>query len=216
LLGAPLEAGGRGRASVLAASLAASVSFAASMALLYLGLYRLALGLWLSSGASSAVLVSWAFRYYEGIRRLLRGHGVEVPRPLVGCPLAPLVAVVAPPAAGLLALAAYEGLLAIGDVLYSTATIPEEAITSRFGGVVRYLSREAAAAIVPLVLPVLAGEAVEAVPAAACLVLYLASQAGMLGDKACRGDLVDVVVWAEPPGVALDLEFTAEKWGVKD
>ena len=219
MMGEPLEnVGLPGRGGARVSALASATAFAGSLAALYLGYTLLALGLWLASGAAAAALVGWGFRYYEAVRGILASRGLEgeLPRPLVGGPVAVAATLAAPPLAGLMLLAAYEGLLGIAEALYPEANVEEAGLVSRFQGAVPDLSGPAAASVLPLLLPVLAGEASRAVPAAACLVLFLAASRGLLGGKACRHDLVDVVVWSEPPGAPLDLEFVAEKWGVED
>ena len=218
MMGRPLEGvGGLGRSGARVSALASAAAFTGSLAALYLGYTLLALGLWLASGAAAAALVAWSFRYYEGLRELLISRGFdELPRPLVGAPVAVTATLAAPPLAGLMVLAAYEGLLGMAEALYPEASVEEAGLVSRFQGAVPDLSGPAAAAVLPLLLPVLASEALRAVPAAACLVLFLAASMGLLGGKACRHDLVDVVVWSDPPGAPLDLELVAEKWGVED
>ena len=221
MLGKPWLRGAR-HDVVPAASLLAALFFAASIYEAYTGSYAAATLLWLGSGAASAAVVARLYRVYEAARsaavRALEAAGVEAPRPLIGYPVAVLAAVAAPPAAGLLGLAAVAGLEELVDRLYSAAGPGAEEVIKSMEGRLVDATAAAAAAVLPLLLPLAAAQLRLQAGGLFCTAwgLAAATPGSGLGDKPCLPDLVDVVVWAEPLGLTPDLEPLAEKWSIQD
>jgi len=205
----------------LASSMAAGLLWLASLAALVYGYPRLALLLWLGAGAGSAGAVTLFALYAQGARLLAAELGVEPPRPRLDPWVAAATALAAPPAAGLLIYAAVRQVLDVADAASGLpGGEPREVAEAVLGGAaLEPLEGLAAASVFPPLLPLLVPRAALAARVAACAAYEAARRSprgrGLL-DKPCRPDLVDVVVWAKPLGLTLDLESLLEQWSVQD
>jgi len=215
--------GGRpGHNPVPAASLAAALLFAASLAAAVEGLYPLAVGLWMLSGSAAAAVVSRFYRFYEGARwaasAALEAVGEKPPRPMLGYWTAVAAVVPAPPLAGLFSLALAEAMVGLAESAYAAAGGEADRVVEGFAGRVPDPAPAAALAAVPLLLPAAAAQLERALQSLLCLVYMLAARAapGRLGDKPCLPDLVDLVVWGQGLGLTPDLQAATEKWSIKD
>jgi len=217
LLGRPLPT--RPFAAAYAASLLASLLFALSLAAALGGEPWLGVGLWFLSGAATGAVVAEFHGYSDGLLEAARRLGVKPPRPLLDRVGAALVSLLAPPAAGVLVEAAVENMLSVANAAAAeNPSVDLKAIVERLQGEARLepLGVYAGLSVIPLLLPLLVSKAAVAATVAACIAYESLRTAKGLGDKPCRLDLVDVVVWSKTPGSALDLKLVSEKWGVED
>lgn len=223
--GRPVTGAPPGRGAVAAAAMASGFLSLLSLASLLYGYGLLALGLWLAAGAAGGAVAAYFAGYASGARRLVEAAGLErPPRPLVEPLYASLASTVAVPLAPILSYLAIVDVLRLAEAV--EAEHPEvdaaEAVRRLLGG------REAppsplglavAAAAAPPLMPFFVDAGLRALTVAACAV-YEAVRLGpgraRLGDKPCRPDLVDVVVWSESPWDTVNLEAFSEKWSIQD
>ena len=224
MLGLPVRGLPLSRGAVSAAAAASGLAFLLSLAALATGEPWLALGLWLASGAAAGVVAAYFTGYGWGLYRLALAMGLEPGRPLVEPLWAALVSTILPPSAGPLAYLGIRQAIEVADS--AEAANPgidsAEAARSRLGAFAENVPDPrglAAASILPPLLPFFIAPGLRALIVASCAA-YEALRAGpgrrLLWDKPCRADLVDIVVWSEPPDSALDLEALAEKWSIQD
>ena len=202
---------------VSVSGLVSALYFAGSLIALAYKLYHISLILWFLSGLSSATIVNWAFTYYERLHSIVvREYSTDktsyVPRMNIGKQLAVALSVVAPPSAGLLVLVAFDGLLDIVDYLYSSSGMSLEDFKKSIDGLrIPDLSGSAAMSIIPLALPALVSEAVKGIPLLSCIAFSMTQKLeGILGDKSCRIDIVDIVVWGNSSRLSFDFKSVTE------
>lgn len=203
----------------MASSIASALAFTASIMLLASRQYWLALASWLVSGASASATVMVAYSLYESARRLAtRVIGEEnVPRELIGAWLSAALSIPAPPAAGMLMLAALENLIDVVDAVYAKSSVNPKEVTGKYKGILGEVNAMAGLAALPLLLPLIARPLLVTQLRLWCLLLDIVKSIDeWFRDKPCRGDLIDVMVWAEPLNTPSYLDAIAEKWSVKD
>lgn len=198
---------------VYVAGLISALYFAGSIMAFTYKLYHVSLILWLLSGLSSATIVNWAFTYYERLHNIIvKEYSTNrmnyIPRMNIGKQLATALSVVTPSSAGLLILVAFDGILELVDYLYSSSGMSLEDFKKNVSGFrVPDLSGSATMSVIPLALPALVSEAVKVIPLITCIALSMTPKLDeILGDKPCRIDIVDIVVWGNPSRLPLDFK----------
>ncbi len=209
------DAGARhgGNSVVYVAGLVSALYFAGSIMAFTYKLYHASLILWLLSGLSSATIVNWAFTYYERLHNIIvkeySTNGMNyIPRMNIGKQLATTLSVITPSSAGLLILIAFDGILELVDYLYSSSGMSLEDFKKNVSGFrIPDLSGSAAMSVIPLALPALVSEAVKVIPLIVCIALSMTPKLeGILRDKSCRIDIVDIVIWGNPSRFSLDFK----------
>lgn len=191
--------------------------FAGSVLMLVYGDYLVSLILWLLSGVASVTLVNWAFTYYEHLHRIIvtasaKKRGTIAPRLNIGRQLATLLSLTASPTAGLLVLVAFIELLNIVNYSYTVSGMSMEDVRKLSSSLkIPDISALAMVSVIPIFLPLLAVKSLKAIPLVSCMVLSIIHGfERVFRDEFYCMDIVDVAVWSNSPGSAIDSKLVAK------